>query len=201
MKFFKLVLIIFLFPNCAFCQIINPHEYIYNDSKDTIHFNKIDPNFRGSFGFCDKPKIIDSIQIDNKGRKEIVFYRFCRIQNDEHGGSFDISEKKEIGKYEIWNLDNKTLIFENITYLKYDYNNFRAGIGYSKGNDFYNYDFKIDSLGIITIKHFDKKIESTDKVINKKSKRKSIRNVSDSTLKPDKKEGVYKFIDGEYLKE
>jgi hypothetical protein len=186
-KNFKLFIIMFCLPNFAISQImVGQQKYVYNNYKDTIQFSRFKTKDKEignnpSFGFCDEPKIIDSIQIDGIGRKEIVFYRFCRFTNSQHGGSFDIDEKIEIGKYEIWNLDTKTLIFEAIDYIKNKFNRFRAGMEQSKGTEFYKYDLKIDSNGVITIKN-------------------SKQNASNFTLKPDKEEGVYRFINGDYLK-
>lgn len=158
------------------CQNI----YIYNNAKDTICFKATSLKHNPFSIFCNSLVIIDSIQIDGNGSKEFVFYRFCRFSNNSHGGSFDIEEQTEIGKYEIWNLDTKTLLFEAVHSLKTDYKRFLGGGPTSKGTEFYKYNLTIDSLGVIKIKYLNAKAYS---------------------LKPDKAEGFYKYVKGQYIKE
>ena len=174
-------------------------KYIYNNFKDTIKFTKLDV---GYFPFFDSLKIIDSIQIDGQGSKEIIFYRICKGQIEEHGGTFDVSEKKEIGKYEIWNLDTKICLFEAVNYMRSDFKRFRV-YEQSEGNEFYKYDLIIDSVGKITLKNFKTKVQAT--TLKQKSSKKNgifkMRKVPYYyVLKPDNEEGDYKFINGKYSK-
>lgn len=207
-KFLKILFITLCAPNLAICQtIIGQKNYVYYNFRDTIHFSSIKTNFTEIGGnpiveVCDVPKIIDSLQIDGIGRKEIVFYLFSKFSNSQHGGTFSIVEATEIGKYEIWNLDTKAILFEAINYKKNDFDSWRGGLfPYSKGSEFYNYHFSIDSLGIITIKYAVVKLNLEKSKENKKTRKKSFSNVKYFSLKPDKEEGVYKFINGAYLKE
>ncbi|MGV9003574.1 hypothetical protein [Flavobacterium sp.] len=205
-NYFKLCIIIFCVPNSAMCQLIlgQKQEYVYNNLKDTIQFSEFEPKITKSGGynpsteFYEEAKITDSIQIDGIGRKELVFYRFYRFSNSQHGGSFDIDENIEIGKYEVWNLDTKTILFEVINYRKDDFNRFTAGrIPPEKGTYIYKYNVKIDDLGTITIKK--EEIEPTF-IKKKKNKIKLISKNKIKSVKVDSIEGIYKFDSGKYIK-
>lgn len=129
-------------------------RYIYNHSKDTIFLPDID-----TYGLytCDEPKIVSEIQIDGKGAKEIVFYRKCTSTNTFYISSYAQHTSARIKKYEVWNLDHKTLLFEATNYYKGQSagtrpNRFRRLKPY-KNNLYYQYNFSIDKTGKIEIKH------------------------------------------------
>lgn len=131
----------------------NQRHYVYNNGQDTIFFSSIIEH--GMFTFCDDVQLLDSIQVDGKGRKELVFYRYCKTQIAQHGGSYDRTGTQTKGQYEIWNLDSKTLIFSATnTYLN-RYRNFNAYSNpkHQKGLDMYRYKFRINEEGVISIKY------------------------------------------------
>ncbi len=202
-KIIKLFIVIFFIPNFAISQIwLERKQYVYNNSKDTIRFNNFKPDFTSVgnnpwFVNCSEPRIVDSIQIDGLGRKEIVFSLSCIFSNSQHGGSFDINEITEIGKYEVWNLDTKTILFEVINYRKDIYDRFIAGQGFTKGSGFYKYNVTIDSVGIITVKKAE---EEFDFAKNKKARKKKKKSISTKKPITDKEEGIYKFENGKYTK-
>jgi hypothetical protein len=154
-----------------------PNFYVYNNRKDTIHFTKVDlGRGLGHTTF----KVIDSIQIDGLGRNELVFYREGARFVSEHGGTFDITESRTFSKYEIWNLDTKTLLFEAISARFYDYDIFRPGLSMQprKGTEEYSYHFTVDKSGKITISNY----------------------IGTSNTNPDHKVGTYTFVHGKYIK-
>lgn len=181
------------------------HFFIYNNGKDTIHFNKMNTH-----GFCTQFSTIikDSIQIDGKGSKELVFYRSYFCQVSEHGGTFDIDENTSLSKYEIWNLDTKEMLFETITLYSSNFNRFEAyrSPSHLKGSEFYSCSFTIDSLGVISISNFKSNNDIKEvkwSTIKKKGKEETVVEElpynspfhGSQTIK----EGTYHFIDGEYL--
>lgn len=164
----------------------NPDIYVFNNSKDTIYLTKVK---LGQWTITQSIKIVDTIQIDGLGSSEIVFVRTVNGVTEEHGGMFDISETKTISKYEIWNVDTKTLLFEAVNSFEFDYNRMDARItipdslqgsfGFGKGKCSYVYDFSIDIKGQVIIKN--------------------IRNTNNCIA--DKQEGLYKYINGKYTNE
>lgn len=163
----------------------NSVYYIYNNSKDTLFLTKIDVGEIGS----ESNKISDSIQIDGLGSKEIVFERNYTGSTKDIKQASQTFEKTEIHKYEIWNIDTKTLIFEAVDEYKFSYDNWHFPSifpdslkGYNKGLCSYQYDFSMDNKGQISI-------------INLKYE-----NVSNNCV-ADRKEGIYTFIYGIYTHE
>ena len=127
--------------------------------------------------------IVDSVQIDGTGAKEIILLRKGTGFTNEHGGTFDISESKNIQKYEIWNPDTKTILFEAISIWSYDYDIFRAGQSLNpllakqgKGSEKYKYDLTVNSAGDVII----------DNLCGLKD------------TKPDHAIGIYQFRNGKY---
>ncbi len=159
-----------------------PDFYVFNNEKDTIYLNKLD---LGIYSYTDSIRIVDTIQIDGSGSKEIIFVRHCHGNSEAHGGMFDIEDYKVITKYEIWNLDTKTLLFEAIPVYKNDFRNsyayneqwgsYRKGEGSAE----YKYDFTIDKNGQVRLSN--------------------LKNTFD--CKPDHAEGSYKFLNGKYTLE
>ena len=155
--------------------------YVFNNSKDTIYFTIV---HLGDFTHTDSIKIIDSIQIDGIGSKEIIFEKCIHGNTNAHGGMFDIEDYKIIKKYEIWNLDTKTLLFEAISDYKNDFNNayaydFKCGTDPCRqGQDsaFYKYDITFNKNGQVIISN--------------------LKNTAD--CKPDKPEGTFNFLNGKY---
>lgn len=196
------IIIIFFLSNAAPAQtfpdtLIPQGKYIYNNHKDTITLTNVNT---GYFNNCDNVKIIDSIQIDGKGSKELVFFRHCSGFYDDHGGTFDMDESTSIGKYEIWDIDAKKLLFEAVNYYKFVYNNSFLYSGgkrdmHIQGKGFYNYtySFVIDMKGKITIKDI--------KTNNLKDPDKADNSLSSSLPAPDHQQGVYNYVDGAYKME
>ena len=70
------ILAFFIYSNALLAQgdlglMMRQNIYVYNDQKDTIHLSEINV---GKFCICDTLRIIDTIQIDGIGSKEIVFF-------------------------------------------------------------------------------------------------------------------------------
>lgn len=183
-----LILVLVAICNLAFAQPQlgslkrNPDIYVFNNSKDTIYLTKVD---LGQFSFTDSIEIADTIQIDGSGLKEIIFVRHSHGNFEAHGGMFDISDYKVVAKYEIWNLDTKTLLFEAIIDYKNDFNNSYAYDdqwgSYRKGHGSvsYKYDFIVNENGQVTISN--------------------LKITGDCT--PDHTGGSYKFLNGKYIVE
>lgn len=153
----------------------NQTYYVYNGAKDTLVFSTIS---LAHFNFCQTPQIVDSIQINGAGAKEIVFFRNCRGETNDHGGTYDITEKAQLHKYEVWDLDAQQLLFEVTTYYVMEYNRFNAysDPSHARGRDHYQCDFAIDDAGTITISKLRGK----------------------SSELAAKKEGEYVFRNGQY---
>jgi hypothetical protein len=153
----------------------NQTYYVYNGAKDTILLSAIN---LAQFNFCQTPRIVDSVQINGTGAKEIVFSRNCRGETSDHGGTFDITEKAQLHKYEVWDLDAQQLLFEVNTYYDMEYNRFKAYAdpSHARGSDHYQCDFAIDDAGTITISKLRGK----------------------SSELAAKKEGEYVFRNGQY---
>lgn len=210
MKHLHLLTLLLLSATTGFAQgpvVIfkcTPH-YIYNEQKDTLTLSK--PNL-GQFCFCDPVKLVDSIQIDGQGAKELVLFGACHGRTEDHGGTFDISEKKRVQFYEIWNLDTQEMLFKAICSYQFEYANFRVYMepSYKMGVESYSYNFEIDAHGKITISNTTAQgtrnfspfeIPSTEKGAKESSK---IENYSYTPI-PDKAEGTYSFQNGQYVLE
>ena len=150
--------------------------YVYNESSDTLFLPNIDV---GQFCSCDSLQVVDAIQINGAGSNEIVFYRKCIGETNEHGGTFDIVEKTRLHKYEVWNLDEKEMLFEVVTDYKQDYNRFNvyADPSHQQGSTKYRCHFSIDAQGEITIKNAPGK----------------------NSMLLNRKEGTYTFVNGSYV--
>ena len=205
---------IFIFSNALIAQTDSSNTnrqdiYVYNNLKDTIHLSKINCE---QICFCGDPKIIDTIQIDRVGSKEIVFLRNCIGHTEEHGGSFDISRSVTLSKYEIWNLDTKQMIFVAINFHDYEFQEYQAygNPEHINGTILYSYDFKIDSVGQITISNL-KTTTNTYKaewktVIKNGKSEPVVENVPYEInnlflFMPDKTEGTYRYVKGKYIHE
>lgn len=206
MKPFLLLFILF----SSFCtqaqneDTLTNHFFVYNNGKDTIHFNKMNTR-----GFCTQfsTSITDSIQIDGKGRKELVFYSIYFCQVSEHGGTFDIEESNSLSKYEIWNLDTKEMLFEVVTSYSSTFNSFRAYFNPShlSGSESYSCNFAIDSMGVISISNYQSNNDIKEikwSTIKKKGKEETVVEELpyNSPLHGSQtiKEGTYHFIEGKY---
>lgn len=156
----------------------NRPNYIYNNSKDTIQLSSVD----SSYGLCQctPPKIISAIQIDQKGAKEIVFYRKCFIKNEFYQSSYRQTINTTLKKYEIWNLDTKQLLFEARTYYKSHFDGIHPDPATVPRNQksirHYQYHFTINKKGKIKIKQLRGKLKVLAKI----------------------KEGTYLFKNGKY---
>lgn len=101
---------------------------------------------------CDSLGIIDSIQLDHEGSKEVIFYRRFSGTSRHEAASSTSSDQFELEKIEIWNLDTKKILFERITNYQKDYSNNSIGFnGHTTGEIAFALTFEIDPLGIITI--------------------------------------------------
>ena len=155
----------------------NPDYYVFNNSKDTLYLTKIDIRTNEIFP-TKSSKIFDTIQIDGTGSKEIIFERSYSGKYSNIMQAHQEEEFIKIHKYEIWNIDTKTLLFEAISSYEYRYENWHLVTNHSS----YAYDFSIDSTGRIKT--------SATKTISTGAK-----------CTPDKEEGIYTFTNGQYKKE
>jgi hypothetical protein len=183
--------------------VVQKGIYIYNNQKDTIYLSDMNV---GLFCKCKDLQIVDSIQIDGVGSKEIVFLRNCRGENDEQGGTFVRSGYNKVSKYEIWNLDTKQLIFEATNYYKSKFDRNNLGSNRIKGVESWSYDFRIDDAGTITISKLKTSTKAKKFIIDKKKS--SIKNKVmykktpyNFDVRPDKTEGTYRYVDGKYSRE
>jgi hypothetical protein len=167
-------------------------QYLYHGHSDTI---QLSPIYIGQFTFCNS-KIIDSLQIDGEGTKELIFFRKCSGAFDDHGGTFDINDNTAIEKYEIWNIDSKELIFEAIVKIDYQCKNSIYGIGMRgqriTGDTKYSFSasFSIDLTGTIEMKNINRTCVGDNCSEN------SILSLPYNLPEPNP--GYYKFVDGRY---
>lgn len=147
----------------------NPNILIYNNGQDTISLPPVkkiftdinddpldkeltpDSLLNKSFSlFPDVENatiIMDSIQIDGLGAKEVVICRKFSLWQSVHGGTFDGMESTTIEQLEVWNLDTKERYWEGVVF--YDYN-FVAPYN-RPGRLLFKYDFSIDNEGVIKL--------------------------------------------------
>ena len=184
-----LILSFLITSNLIYGQVIlnNADYYVYNNSIDTLYLTKIDS--KANVPFSTKSyKIFDTIQIDGIGSKEIIFERSYSGNYRNIMQAHQEEEFTKIQKYEIWNIDTKTLLFEAISYYEYRYEHWSIlridatdNDGWTRGNCSYSYGFSIDSTGRT-------KIGGT-KTIG-----------TNIDCAPDKEEGFYIFTNGKYKK-
>lgn len=202
-----LAAILFVQPSPGLTQ--NPvnygYRFIYHDERDTIYFN----NFHAD-GLClsHSTTIMDSIQIDGKGAKEIIFFRNGSCSISEHGGTFDIDEYTSQSKYEIWNLDTREMVFEVITASNSMFNKFIAYADpqHIKGSVASSCSFNIYPDGRIQISNAksDSNVHATKwKTIVKNGVEEDILEETPYIYYPMavKTEGIYRFANGEYVLE
>jgi hypothetical protein len=177
--------------------------YFYNNQKDTIYLSDMDVPLPCQ---CKNLQVVDSIQIDGVGSKEIIFYRKCRGKIDEHGGTFVASGYVNVSKYEIWNLDTKEMMFEATNFYKSKFDKKTNKVIRIKGVVSWSYDFSIDDAGKITIS----KLKTKTKVYNvglnvEKTKGKNKHVYEKMPYKYNfsevKTEGTYRYVNGKYIKE
>ncbi|MGH1335805.1 MAG: hypothetical protein ACRBFS_06725 [Aureispira sp.] len=151
-------------------------KYIYNDNKDTL----ILPDVNFISCIYQPLEVVAEIQIDQKGAKEVVFYRTCYMNSVFYESSFSRTAGGFHHEYEVWNLDTKQCLFEVTVYYKGAYKNelMQKTIfkNYKKGKTFYQCTFDIEENGNIHVQ----KIRGKDKCLI------------------EKKEGVYVFKEGTY---
>lgn len=169
----------------------NPDYYVCNSGLDTLFLKNLDFRKNQPFGFrpANTTSIVDTIQLDGKGAKEIVFERTYSGVSEIIMQAHQSKEETIIHKYEIWNIDTKTLLFESVAsyHFRFEYwsllsDNFPENNGWTTGFCGYDYPFSIDSTGRIEI-----------------GKATTISTQDGCT--PDKEEGFYIFTDGQYRKE
>lgn len=192
-----LILSFLIFNNLTYGQLLlsNPDYYVYNNTMDTLYLTKIDVNKTETF--WNRPlkstKVYDTIQIDGIGSKEIIFERTYTGTSEINMQAFSSKDSTTIGKYEIWNIDTKTLLFEAIYEYQFNYeswqlHNWMASDslfdknGWNIGRCSYKYNFSIDSTGQINIDSITYNNKNNDCIA-------------------DKREGLYKYMNGKYTYE
>jgi hypothetical protein len=165
----------------------NADYYVYNDSKDTLFLT---PIHVGAFAPSKSIRIFDTLQIDGLGSKEIIFERHSAGETRDIKQASQTMETTKVLKYEIWDIDTKTLLFQAVSGYEFRFDNWnlltrhinKDNDGWSRGYCSCTYDFSIDSTGRI-------KISNLMTI--------STNNHCDA----DKKEGFYTFINGKYTHE
>jgi len=147
---------------CIEFRLINPsfpslpREQI-NASKDSISifpFLAVPSLF--NFVYCDSLSMIDSLQIDGHGAKEVVFYRHFTAHLKHEGSTLVSKDNYELEKIEIWNIDTKTVLFEKIIgYTNHHYSNSVTSQRKISSTEEFKLEFIIDHLGVIHV--IDKK--------------------------------------------
>jgi hypothetical protein len=150
----------------------------YDQRADTILINNSTNTWRISAS--DSLLILDSLQIDGKGSKEIVFCRKISYSNAVHGGTFDGTDSYHLEKIEIWNLDTKEMYWGEVIF----YSGSSVGPNNSYSRVIFKYDFKVDSFANIEVDKVRAQIIYDESI--------------SFEIIPDLKAGVYKFRNGEY---
>lgn len=147
----------------------NPNIFIYNDGQDTISLPPIkkvyteinddpidqeltpDSLLNKSFSLFPNSSneviIMDSVQIDGLGAKEVIICRKFSLVQSVHGGTFDGMESRTIEQIEIWNLDTKERYWEEVVFYDHEFI-----APYNRpGRLVFKYNFSIDNEGVIAI--------------------------------------------------
>jgi len=174
--------------------------YVYNNQKDTLYLS--DMNI-GLSCKCKDLQVVDSVQIDGIGSKEIIFYRKCHGKIDEHGATFDASRHVNVSKYEIWNLDTKEMIFEATNFYRSKFDKKLHHVR-TKGKVTWSYDFKIDSTGRIIISKLKTKSKGYNMELNVEKTKAKNKHVFEKipyteNVTSDKREGTYRYVNGKYI--
>lgn len=192
-----LILSFLIFNNLTYGQLLlsNPDYYVYNNTMDTLYLTKIDVNKTETF--WNRPlkstKVYDTIQIDGIGSKEIIFERTYTGTSEINMQAFHQKTVLQLAnmKYGIliqkhcylkpymsinltMSLGNFTIGWLQIVFLiKMDWNIGRCS---------YKYNFSIDSTGQINIDSITYNNKNNDCIA-------------------DKREGLYKYMNGKYTYE
>ncbi|KOS06898.1 hypothetical protein AM493_13310 [Flavobacterium akiainvivens] len=162
---------------------------VYNNGKDSIQLSN--PDLRG-FPMCQSAEIVAEVQIDGKGAKEVVVKRSIEWIYMLLGDEFNIREKTDRTVYEVWNVDNKKLLFSAVGGNHFSYiSHYR--LSSAEGAAHYNYDFSINEAGAIAISNVQVSGFPAESGRVSKEYRKF--------AKPDHKEGIYTFKNGKYSKQ
>ncbi|MCF8411520.1 MAG: hypothetical protein K9G31_09535 [Crocinitomicaceae bacterium] len=184
----------------SFSAALQNGIYIYNNQKDTIYLSFMNVGLSCK---CKDLQVLDSVQIDGIGLKEIIFHRKCRGKINGHGATFVASGHVNVSKYEIWNIDTKEIIFEATNFNKSKFDNKRGRVR-SKSLICWSYDFVIDSIGRITISKLKTKSKGYNSELNvkkTKAKNKPVFEKKPYKVKvtSDKTEGTYRYVNGKYI--
>ncbi len=177
--------------------------YVYNNQKDTLYLSEI--NVSLSCEFKDL-QVVDSIQIDGIGSKEIIFFRSYGGKDDKVGSISVSREYVSVSTYEIWNLDTKEKMFEATNFYRSKFDTKNVAGGRIKGVVYWLYNFRIDDAGKITISNLKIKTKGYKLELDvEKTKAKNKTVLKKSPYKynfsADKTEGTYRYVNGKYIKE
>jgi hypothetical protein len=177
--------------------------YVYNNQKDSLYLSEI--NVSLSCKFKDL-QVVDSIQIDGIGSKEIIFFRSYKGK-DANVGSISITQEYvNASKYEIWNLDTKEKMFEATNFYRSKFDTKNVGGGGIKGVVSWSYNFRIDDAGTITISKLKTKTKTNKLELNVEKTKTKNKRIYEKTpynyiffeVKPA---GTYRYINEKYIKE
>ncbi|MEM7573069.1 MAG: hypothetical protein AAF433_09220 [Bacteroidota bacterium] len=164
--------------------------FVFNQGQDTLQLDRPDVGIRmpALYG----PSTFRYLEINGQGRPEVILYRAFSGFKAQHGGSFDISERTHLGRYEIWDLDTQTQLLVAPTIYSFDCANFIAYAQpqYRRGACSYHYDFSIDELGTVELREL---AQSQDFICSD-----STFSCSPAPCVPPLAEGRYRFMDGKY---
>jgi|GEM_PF-4982455 len=90
-----------------------PHDTI-NTETDVTFFSRLEPSYPSGAYFEDSLVTFDSIQIDGKGSKEIIFSRKIIGAVNIDMNTYVEYTKYQLEKVEIWNIDTKQLYWDEV---------------------------------------------------------------------------------------
>jgi hypothetical protein len=180
--------------------------YVYHQGKDTLHIKPIsDVRFEltdtpieakpvDSKGFSviddysfgkSSIEVMDSVQIDGKGAKELFLIHTLTSNFPMHGGTFDGSDFKTNEQLELWNLDTKEMYWCGIVFYEHS----SVGSYNSNRRDVFQFQYHLDPDGTLTIqKEYAQSMHTDSIAYGGKSRCVAI--------VPELKEGIYQWKEG-----
>jgi hypothetical protein len=177
--------------------VLSGKKYIYNNGRETIDLSLKRLNMPD---WDETISIVDSIQIDGLGAKELLIFRQGKHEVHNFYGNANNQGKAYFSAYEIWSLDEKRQLFGVLTnYYEDVYDQeIRSMPPTIVGSESYSCKFSIDSLGVIRITNAKQYPEAplpepNISVLPAHGARRA-------TMPPGSRlhNGTYQFIDGKY---
>lgn len=202
----KIILGICLLFSAMLCQsqnaVLSDATYIYHQGRDTIRFGLNRLLYQG---WNESASIVDSIQIDGLGAKELIILSQGKKEIHNFYGDADNQGKAHFSKYEIWNLDTKRLILAVVTdyhedAYEPDVRSMPPAIVGSYGS---HCEFSIDSLGLVTISGSNDNSGNEKAALHSQNATPAILPYPAGMQMPTLRfqplaNGTYRFVDGKY---